>query len=212
MKAISIITPHFNDIKGILNIKECLSAQTSDLWEWIIVDDCSDKEVQEKLKAISDNSEKITVILNNTKTNASFCRNLGADKAKYNKLIFLDADDTILPDFVKNRLVEVKEFTVFQNFRVQRKGGLGYFKGVMDNFKVNFLRANFGWQTTCVLWDKDFFFKIGKFDANLKLLQDVELVIRAMLEGSNYKIITNNEVDFYYDAPPIDVKKEPWSK
>ena len=39
---ISIITPHFNDFKGIQQTHNCLLKQDSDQWEWIIVDDYSD--------------------------------------------------------------------------------------------------------------------------------------------------------------------------
>ena len=47
---ISIITPHFNEFNGIRRIYDCLSKQSSSHWEWIIVDDCSDRIIKNSLK------------------------------------------------------------------------------------------------------------------------------------------------------------------
>ncbi|MDX9790953.1 MAG: glycosyltransferase family A protein [Candidatus Kapabacteria bacterium] len=211
-KSISIITPHYNDIEGVLNIKKYLSQQTSTAWEWIIVDDCSDQEIQSWLASIASDSDNIHVILNTAKTNASYCRNMGADKARFDLLIFLDADDTILPDFVRNRLIDVSDFVVFQRMNIQNGETLRPNNAITQDFLEHFLSAKFCWQTSCVLWDKNFFQKIGKFDDKLKLLQDVEISIRSMFESSDYKVITDNEVDFYYQVQPINIKKRTLQK
>ena len=117
---LSIITPHYNDIDGLKRIYSCLMAQTNMNWEWLIVDDLSDKDVLSKIenwkKGIED--DKIRFIENTYKSNASVCRNKGIEVALFDNLIFLDADDYIANNFVANRHIVFKEFAVFPNYHV----------------------------------------------------------------------------------------------
>lgn len=206
---VSIITPHWNDYSGLENLLECLKKQVSDAWEWIIVDDHSESSVQQKLKNFQENNThlNIKILFNSEKKNASVCRNQGAELATYNALVFLDSDDTISSEFVLNRLLEVKEFIVFQNILVVNKTSSTPYSVIKSDFLNNFLKAKFAWQTTSILFNKQFFISIGGFDQNLKLLQDVEISIRILLLGNNFEIFTNNDVDFFYKVSPIDIKK-----
>lgn len=207
---ISIVTPHHNDVEGIKRISEKLSKQTSNQWEWIIVDDCSSFEAQQLLEEFVNNQlfGEMKLILNKEKTNASYCRNKGANEADFEKLVFLDSDDDFSIDFVANRLVSVDDFVVFLNFNsINGKGEIFPFSNIKSDFLDNFLQAKFAWQTTAVLWNKFFFKKIGGFDDNLPLLEDVEISIRGLLMGEKYLVNTNCDVDFFYFVKPIDIKK-----
>ncbi len=209
--SISIITPHFNDFNGIQKTHECLKKQNSNQWEWVIVDDFSSEKVRNRIKVYfkKQDCSNIQLILNETKTNASACRNIGIEKANYNKLVFLDADDIISEDFVGNRNIKVEDFVVFKNFNLlDEKGNNKPSPTASSNYLDHFLKAKFIWQTTTVLWNKDFLIKIGKFNPDLKCLEDIELSIRALILSKNYKII-DNKVDFFYCVSPIDIKKRP---
>ena len=206
---ISIVTPHYNDLPGLKNIYDCLKAQSVDLWEWVIVDDASDDPVRESLRDWhrSLNDKKVQVEFNTTKSNASVCRNIGVKKSANSNLVFLDADDTITSEFVANRQIEFKDFAVFQNYLVVDKHGSKERSEVVEgDYLSHFLSARFIWQTTSVLWDKSFFKKIGQFNSELPRLQDVELMIRALQNSSNYKIL-NSEADFSYHVKPIRERK-----
>ncbi|TCK68829.1 glycosyltransferase involved in cell wall biosynthesis [Winogradskyella wandonensis] len=206
---LSVITPHFNDFKGIQRVYECLKKQTSSNWEWIIVDDYSDTPVRQLLKDYfrEKSSENIKLVFNDSKTNASVCRNVGVEESNYDKLVFLDSDDIILEDFISNRLVEINDFVVFRNFNtINNKGETKLFSTVSSDFLNHFLQAKFIWQTTAVLWNKEFFVKIGKFNPDLNLLEDIELSIRGLMLSTNYKVL-DNKVDFLYSVSPINTKK-----
>lgn len=211
---VSIITPHWNDYSGIENLLSCFERQVSDAWEWIIIDDASNKEVQDDLKKLQINNQhfNIQLVLNAEKNNASFCRNQGVTLATSETIIFLDSDDTITSDFVKNRQLTVEEFVVFQNIIVINKNSKQPYTNIKTDFLNNFLNAKFAWQTSSILFNKQFFLKIGGFDENMKLLQDVELSIRILLLGNNYQILTDNDVDFFYQVNPIDIKKRTLEK
>lgn len=207
---VSVITPHRNDLTGIQRILGYLNLQTSDKWEWIIIDDCSDIEVQEELNFFISNLKdiRIKIALNENKKSASGCRNIGVDLATYSTMVFLDSDDTITNKFIENRSVEVKEFKVFKNFKtIDGKNKTELFSKIDSHYLENFLMAKFAWQTTAILWNKDFFIKIGKFNESLILLEDIELSIRALLRGSDYDVHNNTEIDFYYYVKPIDIEK-----
>jgi glycosyltransferase involved in cell wall biosynthesis len=211
---LSIITPHWNDINGLENLLTCFTKQTSANWEWIIVDDFSTEETQGKLKKfeLENASYSIRIYFNQHKQNASVCRNQGANLANFNSLVFLDSDDAISPKFVFNRCVEVEEFIVFQNIVVKNGIEESPYSAIKSDYLSNFLQAKFAWQTTSILFNKEFFLNSGGFDNNLKLLQDVELSIRILLIGTNYKIITDNEIDFFYKVTPIDIQKRTLEK
>ncbi|TXE17111.1 glycosyltransferase family 2 protein [Psychroserpens burtonensis] len=208
--SLSIITPHYNEFEGLKRIYNCLLEQTDKGWEWIVVDDFSDNNIVLKIDEwINDiNEKRIRFIKNASKTNGSVCRNQGAKASYYNNLVFLDADDYIAEDFVLNRDVDFEEFAIFKNNAIVDKNGTQERRPELGgNYLNQFLNAKFIWQTTAVLWNKSFFMKIGQFEPNLERLQDVELTIRALFIGTNYKVI-DNEVDFYYCVKPIRLKQD----
>lgn len=207
--SISIITPHFNDFDGIKQTHNCLLKQDSNQWEWIIVDDFSDKDIKELLKEYfkQHDSSNIKLVFNDKKTNASVCRNIGIDTSTFEHLIFLDSDDIISEDFVSNRVIDVEDFVVFKNTNIlDEKGNNKPSPTASSNYLNNFLQAKFIWPITAILWNKEFLIKIGKFNPDLKRLQDIELSIRALFLGTKYKII-DNKADFFYCVFPIDPKK-----
>lgn len=203
--SISIVTPHFNDPNGLQSIYTCLQNQTAANWEWVVVDDLSDSKIRIQIREWfgSLQDTRMQLICNSTKTNASICRNLGADAAQYNRLVFLDSDDTISIDFVANRLIQFKDFAVFQNYAIiDKHGDIEIKKPVEGGYLNCFLQAKFIWQTSCILWDRSFFNSIGQFHSQLPRLQDVELVIRALQKSKDY-LFLDNPVDFYYNVIPI---------
>jgi glycosyltransferase involved in cell wall biosynthesis len=206
---LSIITPHYNDFEGLKRIYACLKKQSLDSWEWLVVDDLSDEKTRALLTHFFEPliGDQVQLILNTTKTNASVCRNIGMDCAHYERLVFLDADDAITEDFVAHRLIDVKEFVVFKNFTVVNEHDEHFVASADVSYPLDpFLKANFIWQTTSVLWNKTFLNSIGRFDVNLQRLQDVELSIRALYLGKVYKLI-DNPIDFYYHTKPMRLRK-----
>ena len=208
--SLSIITPHYNDLDGLKKIYTCLQGQTVNEWEWVIVDDYSARdrivEVEKWFEELADKNVKF--IYNTHKTNGSVCRNIGVDASRFNRLVFLDSDDLISPNFVENRQLNFKDFAVYGNYQIVYKKEIVSTKELTasENFLDRFLSAQFLWQTTCILWDKEFFNVIGQFHPRLLRLQDVELSIRALGKSEDYSVF-NNSVDFYYQVKPIRERK-----
>jgi len=207
---LSIITPHYNDFEGLQQIYSCLLKQSSDTWEWIIVDDFSDIDILSTIEEwVSSADQRVQFVKSKHKTNASVCRNIGLELASGNHVIFLDSDDYVGREFVANREVAFKDFAIFPNYKV-----IGNKESVSKKLQKDrkdllnsYLSAQFLWQTSCVVWNKQFLIEIGKFDSMLHRLQDVELFIRAMFKSDDYKLI-DNEIDFFYCAKPIRSKTD----
>lgn len=207
--AISVITPHYNDPDGLLQVYKCLLEQTQASWQWVIVDDFSDTNIRKKIQdwhqSIKDN--RVKLIWNAQKTNASVCRNLGADSANYENLVFLDSDDTISTNFIANRQLEFNDFAVLKNTAIiNQNNEIQFSPNVTGNYLDYFLQARFIWPITAIVWKKTYFNAIGQFNPLLPRLQDVELAIRAIQNIENY-IVVDNEVDFYYNVKPIRSRK-----
>ncbi|KXN98422.1 hypothetical protein LS48_11805 [Aequorivita aquimaris] len=203
--SISIITPHYNGPDGLLQVYKCLLAQTEATWQWVIVDDLSELSIRKKIQDWHEDIEddRVKLIFNTHKRNASVCRNIGVDFALYNHIVFLDDDDIISSNFVANRLIKFQDFAVFQNYSIIDKHGNIEIKKPLETRYLNcFLQAKFIWQTSCILWNRSFFNSIGQFHSQLPRLQDVELAIRALQQSSDY-LVLDNTVDFYYNVIPI---------
>jgi glycosyltransferase involved in cell wall biosynthesis len=209
--SISIITPHYNDFEGLKLTHNCLQKQDSKEWEWIIVDDFSDSSVRDSLSEYIKQCDNpnIKLVLNDKKTTGSVCRNIGIDHAAFDQLVFLDSDDLISEDFVSNRVIEVEDFVVFRNTNIlDENGNSKPSPTATSNYLDHFLQAKFIWPITSVLWNKEYLIKIGRFNPELKRLQDIELSIRALILSDNYKVLDNKR-DFFYCVAPIDINKRP---
>lgn len=207
--SLSIVTPHYNDLEGLKRVYACLEEQTDASWDWVVVDDCSDDGVRTALRAYVEAQQdtRIQLLLPPEKSNASVCRNLGAEKATYQHLVFLDSDDVITEDFVKNRQVNFEDFVVFKHTAVLNTDGTQQILTIINETYLDyFLQARFIWPITAVLWHRDYFNSIGQFHPKLPRLQDVELAIRALQHSANYQVI-DNPVDFYYRVKPIRERK-----
>lgn len=207
---ISIVTPHHNNFDGLKGIYTCLLKQTVADWEWVIVDDFSNEETRQNLQdwygQLEDNRVKLH--FNLQKTNASVCRNRGADHASHTLLVFLDSDDFISETFIENRHIPVQDFVVFGKNAVIDENGKTHEKIPNTNDYLNsFLSAQFIWPITAILWNKAFFDAIGQFHPSLPRLQDVEIAIRALQISENHQVLKDNQTDFFYHVIPIRKRK-----
>lgn len=202
---LSIVTPHYNVFDGLKNLYECLQHQTKKDWQWIVVDDFSEsaviEAVEQWINSLGDS--RVHFVTNTEKTNASVCRNIGAETATFDVIVFVDSDDIITENFVENRSALTNNFQVFINSAVKDEQDKVHEKRVdHKNYLNAFLSARFIWPITAIVWNKNFFKSLGGFNEDLPRLQDVELAIRALQTNVDYQI-SDNEIDFYYNVRSI---------
>ena len=117
----SVVIPLFNNYEIIANaIKSC----DSELIKEIIIVDDTPEESREVIKDVClSNQIEITIILNRQNRGVTFSRNRGYFLSKSNFVIFLDSDDTLIPD----NLIAARNFILSSNtdcafFRTKSNG------------------------------------------------------------------------------------------
>lgn len=103
MKKVSVIIPVYNEQNSISECLESLKHQTYENLEIIIVDDGSTDKTNEIVKKF-----KVSLLVQNHK-GPGVARNLGAEKADGDILVFVDADMTFDKNFVKDLVAPILE-------------------------------------------------------------------------------------------------------
>lgn len=93
---VSVIIPAYNAADTVAQALESLLAQTAPGWEAIVVDDGSSDGTAEVVRSFTERDRRFRLV---TRPNGgeSAARNTGLDRAAYDWVLFLDADDWIAP-------------------------------------------------------------------------------------------------------------------
>ena len=196
---ISFIIPSFNRAHCILNAIESVTNQSGQNWELIIIDDGSTDTtsliIQEYLEDL-----RIKYYMQDNR-GVSAARNLGAEYAEGDFLIFLDSDDYFEPDLIE--ILKKENFTDYDivSWQVLKNidGKETIWKPVQLDGLYNNITASFLAGSVC--YKKEVFFKVGSFDPKIKFGENYELGIRiANLQGLRIKLI--NKVFLKYNLNP----------
>lgn len=182
---VSVIIPCYNVEKWIATAVE--SVLTQDVQkEVIVVDDGSSDSSMERLATFG---KRITVI-EKAHSGSAATRNVGLSRAKGSFINFLDADDAMGPDYL-SRLLQV---ACEGEFDIIFAGTLNHFeaegRSVLTssrNYPTAPLEAAERWikgdmiQTGAVLWRREFLVHIGGWNEKVRIGDDWELGLRALL-------------------------------
>lgn len=202
---ISIIVPNFN--KSIYIIDTLLSINNQDFtnWECIIIDDNSTDNSVSLINNFIKTKSKFNLIVNDKNYGASYCRNLGINQSKGEYIIFLDADDIILPNCFSNRINKISnnktlDFAVFPMGTFYEN--IGDSNSIWNNFNGNhlhrFLSHDLPWAICSVIWKKKSLIKLGGFNEDFSRLQDVELHTKALMNNFKYSTFSDYNSDCFY--------------
>ena len=206
-KTVSIIIPSYNKFAFVSETIRSVLNQSYTEWELLVVDDNSTDNSWRIIQEFAQNDSRIFNLKNTSgRKGASVCRNIGLHKAKSEYIIFLDADDLLDADCLKNRIAEMVnypglDFMVFPmgTFYHQIGDSKSIWIPGKGNHLKQFLMHKLPWQTMQPIWNKKFLLKINGFDEMYPRLQDVELHSRALLEEvSEYRISKSKSPDCYY--------------
>lgn len=211
---ISIITPSFNRAYIIDETAQSIFNQSSGDWEWIIVDDGSTDGSWDKLMAYARLNPRVRIFQRDRgPKGACTCRNIGAENARGEFLIFLDTDDLLAKDAIKHRIVEAQKRTkdvlpYFPIVTFEADPKEGFWWDDKEN-PVSWLTGLFTMtppcQGTAPLWPRDEFLRIGGWREDLRVWQDVELHIRAYAEGLRFVAVPDAEPDIFLRLSPDSI-------
>lgn len=123
---LSIVIPAYNASKYIVRCVESITTQDFNDYEIVIVDDGSTDSTYDTALSISNNSLNIRVLRKNN-GGVSCARNFGIKNARGKYLMFMDADDYLLPNSLKTAFSEIEnnpdaDFFVYGFNRISRNG------------------------------------------------------------------------------------------
>lgn len=184
----SIIIPTLNEENCLPVLLENLKRQSARDLEILVVDGQS----TDKTTLIAKSFPKTKVIVS-PKRNVGFQRNLGAEKAIGNWLIFIDADTQLPPDFleeIKRQLADKPPAVFTTKMRVDSekfsdKTIIAIINFMMEITKQLAVPSVYGAMIGC---KKTAFKKAGGFNTLITFGEDHELVRRLIKYGYSYKL------------------------
>lgn len=213
-KRFSIVTPSYNSSEFISATIESVLSQSYENWELIIVDDGSiDNTISVVAKYVLQDERIQWFQRSRNPKGASVCRNIGIEKSVGEFILFLDADDLLHPDCLKQRMKVVEQFPSYDfyvfNMAVLAANIYSSVKIInkypaQKEYYLNFfLQLLHPWPITAPLWRKEVLKVVGGFTESYQRLQDPEMHIRVLLKNS-YSFIVLKELppDCFYRLPP----------
>lgn len=185
---ISIIIPVYNGGKTIGRCLESIFKSKYPSYECVVVDDCSNDDT---LRIVQSFNARIIQL--DGHRGASYARNRGAEAARGDIILFIDADVTIYPDCLDKVAGLFEEnpdiSALFGTYDDQPDGVnfLSQYKNLFHHFIHQTSRedASTFW-TACGAIKKDVFFEVGKFNEKTRMMEDIELGYK--LKANNHKI------------------------
>jgi len=178
----SIIVPSYNRNAEIPALLESLAQQTQQNFEVIIVDDCS----QQAVVFEQNFAFPVTVIRNKTNQGAAGSRNIGAQNARFDWLLFLDDDDRFAPEKCAELTQAITQnpqinFIYHPAECVMVNEKFSYVTKPFPPEKLsleNMLLANKIGGMPMMAVKKSFFLELGGLSTELKSLEDYDFVLK----------------------------------
>ena len=174
--SVAIIIPCYRQARFLRRAIESAMAQTVDAAEIIVVDDGS-----------PDHPERVTArfprvqLVRRANGGPGAARNSGVAAAASEKVIFLDADDRLLPGAVAAGLVCFAEnpdaafvYGGFRHVRWLREGD--YLRQARS--RCDLIRNNWVGMIATVMFDRAKLLKVGGFDEGMRICEDWDLFLR----------------------------------
>lgn len=199
---ISIIIPLYNKSRYIEDCLKSIFIQSVE-FEIIIVNDASTDDSLSKIEEIKVEYSNIKLINLIENKGGSFCRNIGINEAQFPYLMFLDADDILSEDCLKDRLIFASENPnanawVFSMGILNNSLYHSVWISTNNNYLESFLKHQIPWSIMQPLWQTSYFKKHDGFDTSFKRLQDVELHTKALLNGAKFIVSNIKRADCFY--------------
>ncbi|MFM2590153.1 glycosyltransferase family 2 protein [Vibrio sp. TBV020] len=182
MGPLSIVVITLNEEKRIGRLMEDLSKQTHKDFEVIVVDSNSEDATREVVAAYEASLPELTVHKMETR-GVSLGRNTGAELAKYERILFLDADVQLESTFLANAISQLEDkqlevagvYMGAKNLPLVHKMGYGL-------FNLGLFVTQFVFPTAvgaCIFSTKRVHQQLNGFDEEIVLCEDCDYVKRA---------------------------------
>lgn len=207
---VAVVIPNWNGEKYLPAMLDSLLAQTFEDFRVFVVDDQSTDESIDILKGYSKKDDRINFIVRDREPKgAQTCRNIGVgftEGAKY--LVILDNDDYVAPYCLSQRVAFMEEHTG-TDFAIFPALCFKNYPFDMDErvwgccFVEDTLQAMLHWTLPMVGWTNIYRREayVGyqlEWDERIKVMQDSDFNIQALIKGLNFTYAENAKPDYFY--------------
>ncbi|MDA9863784.1 glycosyltransferase family 2 protein [Flavobacteriales bacterium] len=213
---VALITPSFNRAYIIGETAASIFAQTHENWEWVIVDDGSTDESWELIQSYAEKDPRVKGFQRNRgPKGACTCRNIAVEKTNADWLIFLDTDDLLHPDCLKQRLAaaqsakenEVLYFPILVFEKSIQECRLWDDLDHPTKWLEGVLTMRPPVQGSGTFWPRYLWDSHGQWREDLRVWQDIELHARAHWNGVKFNPATEAFPDFYLRVSPDSLSR-----
>jgi glycosyltransferase involved in cell wall biosynthesis len=188
---VSVVTPCYNAARFITETIESVATQTYSAIEHIVVDDGS---TDASWPTITGAGDRIRAVHLEQNRGGSYARNRGAERARGELLMFLDADDILAPDAIAALVAAVRDqpgSIAYCRWQRLRRDGDQWIAAPAEvplpepgaDHLVGWLSGI--WVPPCaMLWRRDTYDLTGGWDESLVANQDGDISMRALARGA----------------------------
>ena len=203
---VALITPSFNRAYIISETAESIFAQSHENWEWVIVDDGSTDDSWALIQSYAEKDPRVKGFQRNRgPKGACTCRNMAVENTDANWLIFLDTDDLLHPDCLKQRLAaaqsakenEVLYFPILIFEESIEECHLWDDPDHPTEWLEGVLTMRPPVQGSGTFWPRALWDSHGGWREDLRVWQDIELHARAHWDGVTFNPAIGAFPDFY---------------
>lgn len=200
---VSFIIPAFNAAHTLPPTLSCLQRQTVPNWEAIVVDDGSTDQTAKVARRWLEGESRVRFV-SQENAGPSAARNRGLRHALADRIVFLDADDTIAPDYLEKLLPlgDAERRLAYCGYRMVLGEGLStdsYCADLMDDPLAVLLRRCEP-AIHALIVPKKLLCEVNGFDEGLRSCEDWDLWLRLTRAGAEYRGL--NEVLATYVLRP----------
>ncbi|WP_440890030.1 glycosyltransferase family 2 protein [Vibrio sp. WZ-1] len=182
MNSVSVVIITLNEEKRIGRLLEDLTQQTHQNFEVIVVDSNSEDSTREVAQAYENSLPKLTVCHMEAR-GVSLGRNTGAELAKYERILFLDADVRLPRDFLSRAMSKLEDAKLeVAGVYMGSKGLPMAHKLAYGMFNAGLFITQYVFPTAvgaCIFSTKRAHKEINGFDESITLCEDCDYVKRA---------------------------------
>ncbi len=213
---VAIITPSFNRGYIIGETAESVFAQSHENWEWIIVDDGSTDDSWDLIQSYAKRDSRVKAIQRDRgPKGACTCRNIAIAHSDANWLIFLDTDDLLHPECLKQRLSaaqcaeesEVRFFPTLVFEKNTEQCWLWDDPHLPTEWLEGVLTMRPPAPGSGTIWPRKLWDSRGGWREDLTVWQDIELHSRAHWNGVQFHPAQGAFPDFFIRSSPDSLSR-----
>jgi len=194
---VSVVIPNYNRTDILKRAIESVLAQSVDVAEIIVVDDCSNNFTKDYLEAEIKPLRNVKIVFNTENMGASGSRNVGVDNAENELVAFLDSDDFWMPKKLEKQLPLFEENTKVELVYCSQEGVNTLYRGnVMSPLIDGWIPPN----PSTVVFKRSVYLSLGGFDTTLKACEDHDFWFVFSKAGYSVDFIDEELTDFTDEA------------